>query len=257
MRIVRFSVDGSPARFGVLDEHDRIHALDRLDDPGSTTGESVAADAATLHAPIPPTGKIIGVGRNYAAHAAELGNEVPDRPLLFFKPLSALVDPGRPIVLPAFSDNVQYEAELVVVIGRTCKNVAEGDAASAILGYTVANDVTARDIQKADVQFTRGKGFDTSCPLGPWIETDFDPRGARVRAHVDGELRQDGTTDQLVFGIPHLVSYISAAFTLHAGDVILTGTPPGVGPLFEGQSVTVAVEGLGELTNPVVAEGTG
>ncbi|MEQ3553479.1 fumarylacetoacetate hydrolase family protein [Pseudonocardia nematodicida] len=252
MRLVRFGVDDSPARFGVLDGSDKIRVLAEPFDTASATGEVLDLADVRLRAPVLPTTKIIGVGRNYAAHAAELGNELPDRPLLFLKPASAIQDPGAPIVLPAFSADTQHEAELAVVIGRRGKDVTTARATEMILGYTVANDVTARDIQRRDVQFTRGKGFDTSCPLGPWIETDLPPGDLRVRALVDGEQRQDGHTGQMIFGVPELIADISAAFTLLPGDVILTGTPAGVGPLAAGQTVTVEVEGIGVLTNPVV-----
>jgi 2-keto-4-pentenoate hydratase/2-oxohepta-3-ene-1,7-dioic acid hydratase in catechol pathway len=217
------------------------------------TGQRWALSDVRLLSPILPS-KVIGVGRNYAAHAAELGNEVPTEPLIFLKPSTAVTGPGDPIRLPVQSKQVEHEAELAVVINaRGAREVSRERALDSVFGYTVANDVTARDLQKSDPQWTRAKGFDSFCPIGPWIDTDLDPSDLRVMCDVDGELRQDGRTSQLVFDIPTLVSYISHVMTLLPGDVILTGTPAGVGPLTAGQSVTVAVERLGMLTNPVIA----
>ncbi|MDQ1678692.1 MAG: hypothetical protein QOC93_3836 [Actinomycetota bacterium] len=217
------------------------------------TGERWALPDVRLLSPILPS-KVVGVGRNYAAHAAELGNEVPTEPLLFLKPSTTVIGPADAIRLPLQSSQVEHEAELAVVINaRGAREVSRERALDSVFGYTVANDVTARDLQKKDPQWTRAKGFDSFCPLGPWIDTDVDPSDLRVTAQVDGELRQDGRTSQFVFDVATLVSYISHVMTLLPGDVILTGTPAGVGPLAAGQSVTVEVEGLGSLTNPVVA----
>ena len=196
---------------------------------------------------------MVGIGRNYAAHAAELGNDVPPAPLLFLKPPTAVIGPGTPIRLPVDSQQVEHEAELAVVIGRGARAVDRERALASVLGYTCANDVTARDQQKADVQFTRAKGYDSFCPLGPWIETDLDPSDVAVRCTVDGALRQDGRTKDFLFDVATVVSYVSHVMTLLPGDVILTGTPAGVGPLTAGGSVTVEVEGIGTLTNPVLA----
>ncbi|MCW2611881.1 MAG: 2-hydroxyhepta-2,4-diene,7-dioate isomerase [Cryptosporangiaceae bacterium] len=217
------------------------------------TGQRWALPDVRLLSPILPS-KVVGVGRNYAAHAAELGNEVPTEPLLFLKPSTTVIGPADAIRLPLQSSQVEHEAELAVVINaRGAREVSRERALDSVFGYTVANDVTARDLQKKDPQWTRAKGFDSFCPLGPWIDTDVDPSDLRVTAQVDGELRQDGRTSQFVFDVATLVSYISHVMTLLPGDVILTGTPAGVGPLAAGQSVTVEVEGLGSLTNPVVA----
>jgi 2-keto-4-pentenoate hydratase/2-oxohepta-3-ene-1,7-dioic acid hydratase in catechol pathway len=207
------------------------------------------ADVRTL-APILPT-KIIGVGRNYADHAKELGNEVPEEPLLFFKPNTSVVGPNVEIKIPAVSERVDFEGELAVIIGQPCREVPKAKAMSVVMGYTIANDVTARDLQKKDVQFTRAKGFDTFCPMGPFIETEFDPTDVRVVTEVDGEVKQDGRTSLMVHDIPSLIEYVSAIMTLLPGDVILTGTPAGVGPIKAGQTVSVTVDGLGTLTNPV------
>jgi 2-keto-4-pentenoate hydratase/2-oxohepta-3-ene-1,7-dioic acid hydratase in catechol pathway len=217
------------------------------------TGQRWALSDIRLLSPILPS-KVIGVGRNYAAHAAELGNEVPTEPLLFLKPSTTVIGPGDAIRLPVQSSQVEHEAELAVVINaRGAREVSRERALDSVFGYTIANDVTARDLQKKDPQWTRAKGFDSFAPLGPWIDTAVDPSDLRVTAEVDGELRQDGRTSQFVFDVATLVSYISHVMTLLPGDVILTGTPAGVGPLAPGQSVTVTVEGLGSLTNPVVA----
>jgi 2-keto-4-pentenoate hydratase/2-oxohepta-3-ene-1,7-dioic acid hydratase in catechol pathway len=183
-----------------------------------------------------------------------MGGEVPQEPLLFLKPSTTVTGPGDPIRLPLQSQQVEHEAELAVVIGaRGAREVSRENAMDSVFGYTIANDVTARDLQRKDPQWTRAKGFDSFCPLGPWIETSLDPADLRVTAEVDGELRQDGRTSQFTFDIATLVSYISHVMTLLPGDVILTGTPAGVGPLKPGQSVTVAVQGIGALVNPVVA----
>lgn len=214
--------------------------------------QPVAVDAVTLLYPCEPT-KLIGVGRNYAEHAAEHAAAVPTAPLMFLKAPSSLLSPGQPIVLTPLSQQVEHEAELAVVISRRCRQVPAENVAAVILGYTCANDVTARDLQRQDGQWARGKSFDTFCPLGPWIETELDVRALEITCHVEGQLRQRGSTADMVFSVATLVSYVSQMMTLEPGDVILTGTPAGVGPLHPGNTVTVRVEGIGELTNPVVA----
>ena len=206
---------------------------------------------ADLRAPVRPS-KIVCIGRNYAAHAKELGNEVPKEPLLFLKAPSAIVGPGGAVVLPKESERVEHEAELAIVIGRRIKRASKDDVKDAIYGYTCACDVTARDLQKKDGQWSRAKGFDSFCPVGPWIETELDPSNLSVRCAVDGEEKQSGRTSQMIFDIPTLVAYVSAAMTLEAGDLILTGTPEGVGPLAPGNKLTVAIEGIGELSVGVV-----
>ena len=207
---------------------------------------------ADLRIPVRPS-KIVCIGRNYAAHAKELGNEVPKEPLLFLKAPSALVGPGGAIVLPKESARVEHEAELAVVIGRRVKRVAKEDALSAVFGYTCACDVTARDLQKKDGQWSRAKGFDTFCPIGPWIETELDPKDRHITLSIDGKTRQDGRTSSMIFDVPSLIAYVSAAMTLEPGDVILTGTPEGVGPLAAGEHVVIAIEGIGELAVGVIA----
>lgn len=226
---------------------------------GRIEGDDVVVEAGRfplgdvkLLAPCTPS-KIIGVGRNYADHAAELGNEVPKEPLLFLKAPSALNDPGADIVYPPQSSRVDYEGELAVVIGRRCRDVPKSSAADVILGYTICNDVTARDLQQTDDQWARAKGFDTFAPLGPCIVTDLDPRELRVRTLLNGAVVQDCPTSRLIFDVPALIEYISAAFTLEPGDVIATGTPSGIGPMQPGDVVTVEIKGIGALTNRVVA----
>ena len=212
------------------------------------TGERVAD--ATLLAPVTPS-KIICVGRNYVAHAKELGHDVPKEPLLFFKPPSSIIGPGDAIVLPPASEKVDHEAELGVVIGTRCRDVERDRAMSVIFGYTCVNDVTARDLQKKDGQWARAKGFDTFCPVGPRIVTKLDPQSLRVVCRVDGATRQDGETKDMIFPVAELVSYISRIFTLEPGDLIVTGTPEGVGKLDAGSTVVVEIDGIGALENRV------
>ncbi|MEM9195425.1 MAG: fumarylacetoacetate hydrolase family protein [Myxococcota bacterium] len=197
--------------------------------------------------------KIVCVGRNYRRHAEELGNDVPSEPLLFLKPPSALLAPHGTVLLPPQSDRVEHEAELALVVGRRASRISEDDALLHVFAYTIANDVTARDLQKRDVQFTRGKGFDTFCPVGPWLETELDPADLRVRLFVDEELRQDGRTSAMVFSVRTLIHYISSVMTLLPGDLLLTGTPAGVGPLRPADRVTIEIDGLGRLEHAVAA----
>ncbi len=199
-----------------------------------------------LRCPVRPS-KIVCIGRNYAAHARELGHEVPSEPLLFLKPPSALIGPGGTVLLPPESARVEHEAELAVVIGRRASRVAPDESLAHVFGYSCACDVTARDLQKKDVQFTRAKGFDTFCPVGPWIETELDPGVQRVRCNVGGKTRQDGSTAHMIFDVPTIVSYVSRMMTLEPGDVILTGTPEGVGPLAAGDPLEVDISGVGVL----------
>jgi len=203
-----------------------------------------------LLAPVQPS-KVVAIGRNYAAHAKELGHEVPSEPLIFLKAPSSIVGPGAAIELPPESSRVEHEAELAVVIGKRCKHVAESRAHEVIFGYTIVNDVTARDLQRKDVQFTRAKSFDTFCPVGPWIETELDVRDVAVSARVDGVVRQHGRTRDMIFPVPALVAYVSRMMTLEPGDIISTGTPEGVGPLADGNVLETEVEGIGVLRNPV------
>ncbi|MDQ3989309.1 MAG: fumarylacetoacetate hydrolase family protein [Actinomycetota bacterium] len=219
--------------------------------PSFTGRRWPVADVRVL-APILPT-KLICIGKNYAEHAAEMGGEPPANPVMFLKPNTTVIGPNIPIKLPADSSRVDYEGELAVVVGRPCKDVPAAQAASVLLGATVANDVTARDHQQADGQWTRGKSHDTFCPLGPWIETGLDLAALdlTIRTELDGRVVQESRTSLLLHGVPALVEWISRVMTLLPGDVILTGTPAGVGPMSAGQSVSVTVEAVGTLTNPV------
>jgi len=203
-----------------------------------------------LQEPFKPS-KIVAVGRNYADHAKELGNDAPSEPIIFLKPPSTVLAPGGTIVRPAMSQRVDYEGELAIVIGAEAKNVRAADWRSVVRGFTCANDVTARDLQKKDVQFTRAKSFDTFCPLGPHIETDLDPSRLRIQTRLNGALKQDGNTSQMVFPCDVIIEFISAVMTLVPGDVILTGTPAGVSPMSAGDTVEVEIEGIGVLRNVV------
>ena len=259
MLICRFAV-GEDIWFG---------AVDGLDDDDQVTDESIVAPIeghpfvdirpegsvmkladVRLLAPVIPS-KIVCVGKNYREHAAEMNSEAPDEPLLFLKPSTAVIGSGDPIDLPWQSEQVEHEGELAVVIGRMCKDISIDRVDEVVFGYTCANDVTARDLQKSDGQWARAKGFDTFCPLGPWIQTELSPADADITVRVNGEQRQHGGIDAMVHDVPAVVSYVSSCMTLLPGDVILTGTPEGVGPLTDGDSVSVGISGIGTLTNPV------
>jgi 2-keto-4-pentenoate hydratase/2-oxohepta-3-ene-1,7-dioic acid hydratase in catechol pathway len=253
MRLVRFR-SGDRIATGAVDRgSDEVRVLRGtfFEDP-LPSGEAVALDDVHLLAPVLPS-KVVCVGKNYAAHAAEFGMEVPEEPLLFLKPSTSVIGPNDPITLLAVSRRVDYEGELAVVIGRLARDVRAEDAFKYILGYTCANDVTLRDLQKTDDQWARAKGFDGSCPLGPWIETDLDPNEAIVRTTLNGEIRQQGSTSEMVFGVATLIEYITTFMTLLPGDTLLTGTPEGVGQLADGDVVEVEVEGVGVLRNEVRA----
>jgi len=253
MKFVRYRYAEEQPRYGWLYQ-DKVGALE-----GEPFGEyrrleaSIPLNRARLLAPVIP-GKIIAVGRNYAEHAQERGVNVPEIPLIFLKPPSSVIGVDDPIWLPPQSQRVDHEAELAVVIGKGGRLIQPDQAWEHVLGYTIANDVTARDLQQKDGQWTRGKGFDSFCPLGPWIETDLDPSDLRIACRVNGELRQLGSTREMVFTIPQLITFITSVMTLNPGDVILTGTPAGIGPLAAGDTVEVEVEGIGLLSNPVRAD---
>ena len=252
MKIVRVLIEGDEIAYGAVEpEGIRIHRGSPFV-AWEPTETLVPFGEARLLAPVLPT-KVVGVGRNYADHAAELSNPLPEEPLIFVKPATAVVGPGQPIVLPPDSSMVHHEAELAVVVGTVSRNVAAEDASAHILGYTAANDVTARDLQRKDGIFGRAKGFDTFCPLGPAIETEVDPADLRVVCRVSGEVRQEGTTADMVFGVAEIFAFVTRVMTLLPGDVILTGTPAGVGPLLAGDLVEVEIERVGALRNPVVA----
>ena len=254
MKICRF-LHHNEIGYGAL-RGEKIYPLDDLESDPSPAGEVVLKDSINVSEVrfLPPTvpSKIVCVGRNYAAHAAELGNAVPLEPLLFLKAPSALITDRETIKIPRISEQVEHEAELAVVIGRTCKDLSDNDSPSDyVFGYTCLNDVTARDIQRKDTQFTRAKSFDTFCPISSVIETEFDPSDVRVTAKVNGILRQDGRTSQMVFPVGFLIRYISNQMTLQAGDIIATGTPSGVSKLNPGDVCEVEIEGIGVLKNPV------
>lgn len=250
MRIARFSHQDA-IRFGIVDDGELVVlAGDPMFAGFETTGERVPLGDVALLAPVIPRSKIVCVGRNYRDHAAELGNDVPAEPLLFFKPNTSVVGPGDAIVLPPQSERVDFEGELVAVIGRIAKNVPAQNALDYVFGYTIGNDVTARDLQKSDGQWARAKGFDTFCPIGPAIETDFDPTGdAVVTTRLNGEVKQQGPISDMIFSLADVIAYASAAFTLLPGDLIMTGTPAGVGPFVAGDIVEVEISGLGMLRN--------
>ncbi len=255
MRIARVTTGGDPLYVLLEDDTTELHVLsgDPLYTPVTLTGRRIPIQDARFLAPVIPRSKVVGVGRNYAAHVEEMGNDLPPEPLLFLKPNTSVIGPGDPVVLPPWSAEVHHEAELAVVISRICKDVPRERVQDVVLGFTAANDVTARDIQLRDGQWTRAKGFDTACPLGPVVVTDLDPSDLAVRARVNGETRQNGHTRQMMFDVADLVSFVSSVFTLLPGDVILTGTPAGVGPIRAGDLVEVEIEGVGLLANPVVA----
>lgn len=257
MRIARFTVGDDPA-YGVVggaDGDEIVASLvgDPLYSGVELTGEQYPLADVRLLAPVIPRSKVIGVGRNYAAHAAELGNEVPSTPLTFIKPNTSVVGPFDPIVYPAETSDLHFEGELAVVIGRICRDVPAEKAADVVYGYTIANDVTARDLQKSDGQWTRAKGFDSFCPLGPWIETDLDPADQQITTTLNGEVKQDGSTSLMIVDVAGLIAYITSFTTLLPGDVIATGTPAGVGPMQPGDDVSITVSGIGTLTNRVVS----
>ena len=253
MRFLRFQVGNESPRFGWI-FGDQVGAIE-----GSPFGEyrrmEAQIDLASVHilAPVLP-GKIICLGRNYAEHARERNVDVPEIPLIFFKPPSAIIGNGSKILIPPQSNQVEHEAELAIVIGKPGRWIQPGDAMQHVLGYTIANDVTARDLQNGDKQWTRGKGFDTFCPIGPWIETDLDPADVLITCRLNGELRQMASTREMIFTIPMIVAFISSVMTLEPGDLILTGTPAGVGALNVGDLVEISIEGIGELKNSVAAD---
>ena len=250
MKIYRYRTEGGDA-YAVTSESGVVPAgSDLFNLAIDRSAGSLDLDRLDLMAPVRP-GKIVAVGRNYADHAKELGNAPPPEPIIFLKPPSALLDPEATIVRPPASQRVDFEGELVIVIGKRARNVPAAQWRDVVLGFTCANDVTARDLQKRDVQFTRGKSFDTFCPLGPCIETDLDPADLQLSTRVNGQARQHESTSKMIFGCGFLVEFISTIMTLDPGDIILTGTPAGVGPLQSGDVVEVEIAGIGTLRNRV------
>jgi 2-keto-4-pentenoate hydratase/2-oxohepta-3-ene-1,7-dioic acid hydratase in catechol pathway len=262
MKYCRFASPDGP-RFGLIETLDGSEQITQTAPDGvlpdfskakKITARPLSSSSSTLLYSVQPS-KIVCVGRNYSEHAKELGNEVPSEPLIFFKPPSSLISPGEKIVRPRqFSQRVEFEAELTVVIGKKCRNLGPNDDVRPyILGYTCANDVTARDLQKKDPQWTRAKGFDTFCPVGPVVTDEIDPwKGVRVESRVNGEVKQSESTLAFIFPVDVVLRFISQIMTLLPGDLVLTGTPAGVGPLVAGDEVSVSVEGIGSMTNPVV-----
>lgn len=262
MRIIRFSAPeklgvGTDPLFGVLNDQDAILVL--RGDPiysGIVPAEkSLKLSDVKLLAPVIPRSKVVCIGKNYADHAAEMDSEVPSEPIIFIKPNTSVIGPNELIIWPRMSERVDYEAELAIVIGRICKEVPASKAKDVIYGYTLANDVTARDLQKKDGQWSRAKGFDTFCPLGPWIETEFIPGDQKITSTLNGELKQSSMLSEMIFKVPQIVEFVTNVMTLLPGDVILTGTPAGIGPMSSGASITVAIDGLGALTNKVSSRG--
>jgi len=258
MRIVRFSpgpdsVLGTDPLFGVLEDDATITVItgDPIYSGIQKTAATVSVSKVRLLAPVIPRSKVVCIGKNYADHAAEMGGVVPDEPIIFLKPNTSVIGPNDTIVWPEMSERVDHESELAIVIGRLCKDVPIERVNDVIFGYTIANDVTARDLQKKDGQWTRAKSFDTFCPVGPWIDTDFIPGTQKITATVNGEIKQSAQLSDMIFKVPEIINFVSRVMTLLPGDIILTGTPAGIGPMVAGADATMAIEGLGELTNKV------
>ena len=258
MRIVRFSPNtsagiGSDPLFGVLNAENQILVLrgDPIYSGIVPTETKVSLDEVRLLAPVIPRSKVVCVGKNYADHAAEMGSEVPKEPVIFLKPNTSVIGPDDLIKWPRMSERVDFEGELAVVISRICKDVPREKVSDVIFGYTIANDVTASDLQKIDGQWSRAKGFDTFCPLGPWIETEFEQGSQQIKTTLDGEIKQSDVLTSMTFKIPEIVEFISSVMTLLPGDVILTGTPAGIGPMPPGAEVVITIEGIGSLSNKV------
>jgi len=258
MRLVRFSAPdsvglGSDPQFGVLNDQDQILVLrgDPLFSGIVPTETKVALADVRLLAPVIPRSKVVCVGKNYADHAKEMDSEVPAQPVIFIKPNTTVIGPGDTIQWPKTSERVDFEGELAIVIGRICKEVPREKVKDVIFGYTLANDVTARDLQKVDGQWSRAKGFDTFCPLGPWIETDFAPGNQILQTTLNGDIKQSEPLSSMIFKIPEIIEFITSVMTLLPGDVILTGTPAGIGPMQAGDSVSISIEGLGALSNKI------
>ena len=262
MRIVRItppagSALGTDPHFGVLEDETTIRAIasDPLYAGVHKLETTVLLKDVRLLAPVIPRSKVVCIGKNYADHAAEMGSDVPEEPIIFLKPNTSVIGPNDLIQWPSSSERVDHEAELAIVISKICKEVPKERVKDVIFGYTIANDVTARDLQKKDGQWTRGKGFDSFCPLGPWIDTDFQPGDQAITATVDGELKQSAKLSEMIFKIPEIIQFVTNVMTLLPGDVILTGTPAGIGPLNQNGEVAISIAGLGTLTNRVSLRG--
>jgi len=260
MRVVRFTPQpdtglGSDPLYGILEDDNRITIIsgDPIYHGIQKTAATVELTKVRLLAPVIPRSKIVAVGKNYADHAAEMGGVVPEEPIIFLKPNTSVIGPGDTIVWPAIAPTIDYEAELAIVIGRVCKEVPKERVNDVIFGYTMANDVTCREIQRKDGQWMRAKSFDTFCPLGPWIETEFVPGNQRITTTLDGAIKQDAHLSDMIFKVPDIIHFITQVMTLLPGDVIITGTPAGIGPMPERSTVAISIEGLGQLTNKVSA----
>ena len=260
MRIVRFTAPeklgvGSDPLFGILNDKDAILLLrgDPIYAGIVPQDKTVNLSEVKLLAPVIPRSKVVCIGKNYADHAAEMNSEVPSEPVIFIKPNTSVIGPNETIVWPKMSQRVDHEAELAIVIGRICKEVPAEKAKDVIYGYTLANDVTARDLQKKDGQWTRAKGFDTFCPLGPWIETEFVPGNQKITATLDGQIKQSSLLSEMIFKIPQIIEFVTNVMTLLPGDVILTGTPAGISPMSAGSTISISIDSLGTLTNKVSA----
>jgi len=262
MRIVRFtppagSALGTDPHFGVLEDETTIRAIasDPLYAGVHKLETTVLLKDVRLLAPVIPRSKVVCIGKNYADHAAEMGSDVPEEPIIFLKPNTSVIGPNDLLQWPSSSERVDHEAELAIVISKICKEVPKERVKDVIFGYTIANDVTARDLQKKDGQWTRGKGFDSFCPLGPWIDTDFQPGDQAITATVDGVLKQSAKLSEMIFKVPEIIQFVTNVMTLLPGDVILTGTPAGIGPLNQNGEVAISIAGLGTLTNRVSLRG--
>lgn len=250
MKIARFSTDGDP-RYGIVDGDDLVVLTgDPMFSGFDTTGERVPIDRAKLLAPVIPRSKVVCIGLNYGEHKAEMQVAAPETPLMFLKPNTSIVGPGDTILIPPVEGRIVHEGELAIVIGRVAKQVKAADYASYVFGYTIANDISARDVMFADGQWARAKGYDTFCPIGPYIETELDTSSLEIQTYVDGEPRRHGSTADMIHKIPELIEFASDVWTLLPGDLILTGTPAGLGGFVDGQTVDVMIEGLGTLSNP-------
>jgi 2-keto-4-pentenoate hydratase/2-oxohepta-3-ene-1,7-dioic acid hydratase in catechol pathway len=260
MRVVRFTPQpdaglGTDPLFGILEEDNQISIIsgDPIYHGIQKTAAKVDLTKVRLLAPVIPRSKIVAVGKNYADHAAEMGGVVPDEPIIFLKPNTSVIGPGDTIVWPAMAPTIDYEAELAIVIGRVCKEVPRERVKDVIFGYTLANDVTSRELQKRDGQWMRAKSFDTFCPLGPWIETEFVPGTQRIITTLNGEIKQDAKLSDMIFKVEDIIHFVTQVMTLLPGDVIITGTPAGIGPMPEKSTIAISIEGLGQLTNKVSA----
>jgi 2-keto-4-pentenoate hydratase/2-oxohepta-3-ene-1,7-dioic acid hydratase in catechol pathway len=260
MRVVRFTPQpdaglGTDPLFGILEDDNQISIIsgDPIYHGIQKTAAKVELTKVRLLAPVIPRSKIVAVGKNYADHAAEMGGVVPEEPIIFLKPNTSVIGPGDTIVWPAMAPTIDYEAELAIVIGRVCKEVPRERVKDVIFGYTMANDITSRELQKRDGQWMRAKSFDTFCPIGPWIETEFVPGTQRITTTLNGETKQDASIADMIFKVEDIIHFVTQVMTLLPGDVIITGTPAGIGPMPEKSTVAISIEGLGQLTNKVSA----